>query len=165
MNIPEHDKLAAIAEGRQMEVMDQSGWINARPDEALTIIGSAALAHLIRIAPEQPAPTNTVTVPLTDEQLDVLRLETGYAAGPVRFSLIARAIERAQGIVHVAPAAPMKAVPLTDDDIWGCDAVMAINGDAQLSMGTLCALVQAGIAEFCRINDITHAATAGREGG
>lgn len=42
--------------------------------------------------------------PLTDEQIDTLRLATGYAAGILRFTALARAIEAAHGITK-GPAA------------------------------------------------------------
>lgn len=37
-------------------------------------------------------------VGLTDEEIEAIRLETGYAAGSERFTKIARAIEAAHGI-------------------------------------------------------------------
>lgn len=44
------------------------------------------------------APQPVAHVPLTPEQIDAVRLETGYAGGMPRFTLITRAIEQAHGI-------------------------------------------------------------------
>jgi hypothetical protein len=148
MNHPHADKLVAIAEGRQMEVQARGYWFPIPASEALEYVADAGWDFSrLRIAPEQPAPAHTV-----QQNYDHFLSYTGFPDSH----------ELRTAYEHGSDSpAPTKTVtvPLTDEQIQklvyekpGCYA----HDDPHY-------FARAVIAEFCRINGITDAATAGKE--
>jgi len=76
----------------EMITENDSGDELIRLDAAVAAVDEAKARHIAA----HPAPAQQQ--PLSEEQLEQLRLETGYAAGLPRFTLICRAIEAAHGI-------------------------------------------------------------------
>ena len=72
MKHPEHDKLVAIAEGRQMERLFRVAGMADRWEPCsgtMALYIASCSPNSVRIAPGQPAPTKTGTVPLKDSDI------------------------------------------------------------------------------------------------